>query len=188
MDEAWTTAGRDGVSSTSPTEPDIARVPVMIDSVEVGRDRGRAQVRAGQERVNSISLKEGEENFLRQARLLRPLRCGRRGHGVLTKKGQADTYQRKSRNLRRAYKLLVDTVGFPPKTSSSTPMFALATGPKSTQQLRRRLYRGGALDSPEPARRRTSGGISNMSFSFRGNDHVREAMHTVFLYHAIGPG
>jgi len=133
-------------------------------------------------------MKEGEENFIRQARLLR-----RHGAAAVVmafdEKGQADTYQRKIEICERAYKLLVDTVGFPPEDIIFDPnVFALATGLEEHNNY--------GVDFIEAVRwikqnlpgAKTSGGISNMSFSFRGNDHVREALHTVFLYHAIKAG
>jgi 5-methyltetrahydrofolate--homocysteine methyltransferase len=138
--------------------------------------------------VNSISLKEGEASFLAQAKKLK-----RYGAAAVVmafdEKGQADTYQRKIEICERAYKLLVNTVGFPPEDIIFDPnVFALATGLEEHNNY--------GVDFIESVRwikqnlpgAKTSGGISNMSFSFRGNDHVREALHTVFLYHAIKAG
>ena len=170
------------------TEPDISRVPVMIDSSKWEVIEAGLKCVQGKSVVNSISMKEGEENFIKQARLLR-----RHGAAAVVmafdEKGQADTYQRKIEICERAYKLLVDTVGFPPEDIIFDPnVFALATGLEEHNNY--------GVDFIEAVRwiklnlpgAKTSGGISNMSFSFRGNDHVREAMHTVFLYHAIKAG
>jgi 5-methyltetrahydrofolate--homocysteine methyltransferase len=170
------------------TEPDISRVPVMIDSSKWDVIEAGLKCVQGKSVVNSISLKEGEENFLRQARLLR-----RYGAAAVVmafdEKGQADTYQRKTEICARAYQLLVETVGFPAEDIIFDPnVFALATGLEEHNNY--------GVDFIEAVRwihqnlpgAKTSGGISNMSFSFRGNDHVREAMHTVFLYHAIRAG
>ena len=170
------------------TEPDISRVPVMIDSSKWEVIEAGLKCVQGKSVVNSISMKEGEENFIRQARVLR-----RYGAAAVVmafdEKGQADTYQRKIEICERAYKLLVDTVGFPPEDIIFDPnVFALATGLEEHNNY--------GVDFIEAVRwikqnlpgAKTSGGISNMSFSFRGNDHVREALHTVFLYHAIKAG
>ena len=170
------------------TEPDISRVPVMIDSSKWDVIEAGLKCVQGKSVVNSISMKEGEENFIKQARLLR-----RHGAAAVVmafdERGQADTYQRKIEICERAYKLLVDTVGFPPEDIIFDPnVFALATGLEEHNNY--------GVDFIEAVRwiklnlpgAKTSGGISNMSFSFRGNDHVREAMHTVFLYHAIKAG
>jgi 5-methyltetrahydrofolate--homocysteine methyltransferase len=170
------------------TEPDISRVPVMIDSSKWEVIEAGLKCVQGKSVVNSISMKEGEENFITQARLLR-----RHGAAAVVmafdEKGQADTYQRKIEICERAYKLLVETVGFPPEDIIFDPnVFALATGLEEHNNY--------GVDFIEAVRwikqnlpgAKTSGGISNMSFSFRGNDHVREALHTVFLYHAIKAG
>ncbi len=170
------------------TEPDISRVPVMIDSSKWEVIEAGLKCVQGKSIVNSISLKEGEESFLKYARLLR-----RHGAAAVVmafdEKGQADTYQRKIEICERAYKILVETVGFPPEDIIFDPnVFALATGLEEHNNY--------GVDFIEAVRwiklnlpgAKTSGGISNMSFSFRGNDHVREAMHTVFLYHAIKAG
>jgi len=170
------------------TEPDISRVPVMIDSSKWEVIEAGLKCVQGKSIVNSISLKEGEESFLKYARLLR-----RHGAAAVVmafdEKGQADTYQRKIEICERAYKILVETVGFPPEDIIFDPnVFALATGLEEHNNY--------GVDFIEAVRwikqnlpgAKTSGGISNMSFSFRGNDLVREAMHTVFLYHAIKAG
>ncbi|MBL8308786.1 MAG: methionine synthase [Burkholderiales bacterium] len=170
------------------TEPDISRVPVMIDSSKWEVIEAGLKCVQGKSVVNSISLKEGEDNFIRQARLLR-----RYGAAAVVmafdETGQADTYQRKIAICQRAYRLLVDGVGFPAEDIIFDPnVFALATGLEEHNNY--------GVDFIEAVRwihqhlpgAKTSGGISNMSFSFRGNDHVREALHTVFLYHAIKAG
>ncbi len=170
------------------SEPDIARVPVMVDSskweiIEAGLKRLQ-----GKGIVNSISLKEGEENFLRQARLIR-----RYGAAAVVmafdEEGQADTFERKVEICTRSYKLLTEQVGFPPEDIIFDPnIFAVATGIEehnnygvdfieATREIKQTLPH--AL---------VSGGVSNVSFSFRGNNPVREAIHSVFLYHAIRAG
>ncbi|MDF3607445.1 methionine synthase [Paracoccus sp. DMF-8] len=170
------------------SEPDIARVPVMIDSskwevIEVG-----LKCVQGKPVVNSISLKEGEEQFLHHARL-----CRRYGAAVVVmafdEVGQADTENRKVEICARAYDILVNQVGFPPEDIIFDPnIFAVATGIEEHNNY--------GLDFIGATRRITqqlphvhvSGGVSNLSFSFRGNEPVREAMHAVFLYHAIQAG
>lgn len=170
------------------SEPDIARVPVMIDSSKWSVIEAGLKCVQGKCIVNSISLKEGEEEFLRQARL-----AHRYGAAVVVmafdEQGQADTFERKVGICKRSYDVLVEKVGFPPEDIIFDPnIFAIATGIEehnnyavdfieATQWIRHHL--SGA---------KVSGGVSNVSFSFRGNDHVREAIHTVFLYHAIKAG
>ena len=170
------------------SEPDIARAPVMVDSskfriIEAGLKRLQ-----GKSLVNSISMKEGEEEFLRQARLVRAY-----GAAVVVmafdEQGQADTFERKVSICARAYKLLTEKAGFPPEDIVFDPnIFAVATGIEE--------HNGYGVAFIEAARRiraelphvHISGGVSNLSFSFRGNEPVREAMHAVFLYHAIQAG
>ena len=170
------------------SEPDIARVPIMIDSSKWEVIEAGLKCVQGKSIVNSISMKEGEDEFLRQARL-----CRRYGAAVIVmafdEKGQADTFARKTEICARAYKLLTQTVGFPAEDIIFDPnIFAIATGIEehdhyavdyieATQWIRQNLP--GA---------KVSGGVSNVSFSFRGNDPAREAIHTVFLYHAIRAG
>ncbi|HVJ75978.1 MAG TPA: methionine synthase [Casimicrobiaceae bacterium] len=169
-------------------EPDIARVPVMIDSSKWEVIEAGLKCVQGKPIVNSISLKEGEDAFMRHARLVR-----RYGAAAVVmafdEQGQADSYERRIAVCRRAYDLLVGRVGFPPDDIVFDPnVFAVATGIeehanyaidfiRATRWIREHLP--GAL---------VSGGISNVSFSFRGNDPVREAIHTVFLFHAIRAG
>jgi 5-methyltetrahydrofolate--homocysteine methyltransferase len=170
------------------SEPDIARVPVMIDSSKWDVIEAGLKCVQGKPIVNSISLKEGEAEFLRQAALVR-----RYGAAVVVmafdEKGQADTLERKTSIARRCYDLLVDRVGFPPEDIVIDPnVFAIATGIEEHDNY--------AVDFIEATRwirthlphAKVSGGISNVSFSFRGNEPVREAIHTVFLLHAIRAG
>ena len=170
------------------SEPDIARVPIMIDSSKWSVIEAGLKCVQGKAIVNSISMKEGEEEFLRQARL-----CRRYGAAVIVmafdEKGQADTYARKIEICERAYRLLVDKVDFDPQDIIFDPnIFAIATGIEEHNNY--------AVDFIEATRwihqnlpgAKISGGVSNVSFSFRGNDPAREAIHTVFLYHAIQAG
>jgi 5-methyltetrahydrofolate--homocysteine methyltransferase len=169
-------------------EPDIARVPVMIDSSKWSVIEAGLKCVQGKPIVNSISMKEGEAEFLRQARLARKY-----GAAVVVmafdEKGQADTLARRTEVCARAYRLLTETVGMPPEDIVFDPnIFAVATG------LEEHATYG--IDYIEAVRwirqnlphAKVSGGVSNFSFSFRGNDPVREAMHTAFLYHAIRAG
>jgi len=169
-------------------EPDIARVPVMIDSSKWSVIEAGLQCIQGKGVVNSISMKEGVDEFKRQARLIK-----RYGAATVVmafdELGQADTYQRKVQICERAYRILVDEVGFPPEDIIFDPnIFAIATGIEEHDNY--------AVDFIEATRwikqhlpgAKVSGGVSNVSFSFRGNDPVREAIHTVFLYHAIQAG
>jgi 5-methyltetrahydrofolate--homocysteine methyltransferase len=170
------------------SEPDISRVPVMIDSskwsvIEEGLKRVQ-----GKPVVNSISLKEGEEEFVRQARLLR-----RYGAAVIVmafdERGQADTKERKVAICARAYEILTEKVGFPPEDIIIDPnVFAIATGIEEHDNYGIDFIEAVREISASLPYARTSGGISNVSFSFRGNDAVREAIHAVFLYHAIDAG
>ncbi|MCE8038128.1 methionine synthase [Halomonas sp. MCCC 1A11062] len=169
-------------------EPDIARVPIMIDSSKWEIIEAGLKCVQGKAVVNSISLKEGEEAFLEQATL-----CRRYGAAVVVmafdETGQADTFARKTEICQRAYELLVERVGFPPEDIIFDPnIFAIATGIEEHDNY--------AVDFIEATRwirehlphAMVSGGVSNVSFSFRGNDPVREAIHSVFLYHAIRAG
>ncbi len=170
------------------TEPDIARVPVMIDSSKWEVIEAGLKCVQGKPIVNSISLKEGEAEFLRQAKLVR-----RYGAAVIVmcfdEKGQADTLARKCEIARRCYELLVREVRFPPEDIVIDPnVFAIATGIEEHNN-----YAVDFIDATRWIRQhlpfaKVSGGISNVSFSFRGNEPVREAIHTVFLYHAIRAG
>jgi 5-methyltetrahydrofolate--homocysteine methyltransferase len=170
------------------SEPDIARVPIMIDSSKWSVIEAGLRCIQGKGIVNSISMKEGVDAFKQQAKLLK-----RYGAAAVVmafdEKGQADTYQRKVEICERAYRVLVDEVGFPPEDIIFDPnIFAIATGIEEHNNY--------AVDFIEATRwikanlpgAKVSGGVSNVSFSFRGNDPVREAIHTVFLYHAIQAG
>jgi 5-methyltetrahydrofolate--homocysteine methyltransferase len=170
------------------SEPDIARIPIMIDSSKFEIIQAGIQCVQGKCIVNSISLKEGEEKFIQQAHICRDF-----GAAVVVmafdEQGQADTKQRKIDICERAYKILTETVGFPPEDIIFDPnIFAVATGIEEHNNY--------AVDFIEATREikqkmplaKVSGGVSNVSFSFRGNDHVREAIHSVFLFHAIRAG
>ncbi|WP_341908790.1 methionine synthase [Polaromonas sp. YR568] len=170
------------------SEPDIARVPIMIDSSKWSVIEAGLRCIQGKGIVNSISMKEGVDTFKQQAKLLK-----RYGAAAVVmafdEQGQADTYQRKVEICERAYRVLVDEVGFPPEDIIFDPnIFAIATGIEEHNNY--------AVDFIEATRwikqnlpgAKVSGGVSNVSFSFRGNDPVREAIHTVFLYHAIQAG
>jgi 5-methyltetrahydrofolate--homocysteine methyltransferase len=169
-------------------EPDIARVPVMVDSSKFSVIEAGLKCLQGKPVVNSISLKEGEETFIAHAKTVR-----RHGAAVVVmafdEQGQADTFERKTQISKRAYDILVNKVGLPPQDIIFDPnIFAIATGLdehndygvafiEATRWIRQNLP--GA---------HVSGGVSNLSFAFRGNEPVREAMHSVFLYHAIKAG
>ena len=172
----------------SASEPDIARVPVMVDSSKWEILEAGLKCIQGKGIVNSISMKEGEEKFLEQARL-----CRRYGAAVIVmafdEEGQADTKERKVEICTRAYKLLTEEVGFSPEDIIFDPnIFAVATGIEEHNNY--------GIDFIEATREikqtlphaLVSGGVSNVSFSFRGNNPVREAIHSVFLYHAIQAG
>ena len=170
------------------SEPDISRVPVMIDSSKWSVIEAGLRCVQGKGVVNSISMKEGVAEFKRQASLVR-----RYGAAAVVmafdEQGQADTFARKIAICERAYRILVDEVGFPPEDIIFDPnIFAIATGIEEHNNY--------AVDFIEATRwikqnlpgAKVSGGVSNVSFSFRGNDPVREAIHTVFLFHAIAAG
>jgi 5-methyltetrahydrofolate--homocysteine methyltransferase len=169
-------------------EPDIARIPVMVDSSKFSVIEAGLKCLQGKGIVNSISLKEGEAEFLRQARLVR-----RYGAAVVVmafdEQGQADTLERKVEICSRAYALLTGTIGFPPEDIIFDPnVFAIATGIEEHNG-----YAVAFIEATRELKRRfplshVSGGVSNVSFSFRGNEPVRQAIHVVFLYHAIRAG
>src|ERR1700742_4905675 len=169
-------------------EPDIARVPVMVDSSKFAVIEAGLKCVQGKPVVNSISMKEGEEKFVHEAKIAR-----RHGAAVVVmafdEKGQADTFARKTEICKRAYDILVNQVDFPPEDIIFDPnIFAIATGIEEHNNY--------GVDFIEATRwiranlpgAHISGGVSNLSFSFRGNEPVREAMHSVFLYHAIKAG
>ena len=170
------------------SEPDIARVPVMIDSSKWSVIEAGLKCAQGKCIVNSISMKEGEAPFIEQAKLAR-----RYGAAVIVmafdEQGQADTFERKTAICERSYRLLVDTVGFPPEDIVFDPnVFAIATGIEEHNNYAVDFIEATRWIKQHLPRAKVSGGVSNVSFSFRGNDHVREAIHTVFLYHAIRAG
>jgi 5-methyltetrahydrofolate--homocysteine methyltransferase len=169
-------------------EPDIARVPVMIDSSKWSVIEAGLKCVQGKSIVNSISLKEGEEAFLTSARL-----CLRYGAAVVVmafdEKGQADTIQRKVEISQRAYGILTEKLGFPPEDIIFDPnIFAVATGIEEHNRYSLDFIEATAAIKQSMPAVHVSGGVSNVSFSFRGNEPVREAMHSVFLYHAIRAG
>jgi len=170
------------------SEPDIAKIPIMIDSSKFEIIEAGLKCVQGKCIVNSISMKEGEAKFIEQAII-----CQSYGASVIVmafdEKGQADTKERKVNICHRAYKILTEQVGFEPQDIIFDPnIFAVATGLEEHNNY--------GVDFIEATREikqlmpltKVSGGVSNLSFSFRGNDHVREAMHSVFLYHAIKAG
>ena len=169
-------------------EPDIARIPVMVDSSKFSVIEAGLKCLQGKGIVNSISMKEGEAEFLRQARLVR-----RYGAAVVVmafdEQGQADTRDRKVEICSRAYRLLTETIGFPPEDIIFDPnVFAIATGIEEHDR-----YAVDFIEATRELKQRfplshVSGGVSNVSFSFRGNEPVRQAIHVVFLYHAIRAG
>ncbi|WP_257166313.1 methionine synthase [Bradyrhizobium sp. SRS-191] len=169
-------------------EPDIARVPVMVDSSKFHVIEAGLKCVQGKPVVNSISLKEGEEKFIHEAKIAR-----RHGAAVVVmafdETGQADTYQRKTEICARAYKILVETVGFPPEDIIFDPnIFAIATGLEEHNNYGVDFIEATRWIRQNLPHAHISGGVSNLSFSFRGNEPVREAMHSVFLYHAIKAG
>jgi len=170
------------------SEPDIARVPIMIDSSKWSVIEAGLKCVQGKAIVNSISMKEGEEEFLRQATL-----CRRYGAAVIVmafdEKGQADTFERKTEICQRAYNLLVSKIGFPPEDIIFDPnIFAIATGIDEHNNYAVDFINATRWIRDHLPHAKISGGVSNVSFSFRGNDPAREAIHTVFLYHAIQAG
>jgi 5-methyltetrahydrofolate--homocysteine methyltransferase len=170
------------------SEPDIARVPVMIDSSKWEVIEAGLRCLQGKAIVNSISLKEGEEVFRAHARAIR-----RMGAAAVVmafdEKGQADTYERKIEVCQRAYRILVDEVGFNPHDIIFDPnVLAVATGIEAHDNYAVDFIRATGWIRQNLPGAHVSGGVSNLSFSFRGNNYIREAMHAVFLYHAIAQG
>jgi len=169
-------------------EPDIARVPVMVDSSKFEVIEAGLQCLQGKGVVNSISLKEGEEKFIAEAKKVR-----RYGAAVVVmafdEKGQADTLARKVEISRRAYRILTKEVGFPPEDIIfDQNIFAVATGIEEHDNYGVDFIEATRQIKSQLPHVHVSGGVSNLSFSFRGNEPVREAMHSVFLYHAIAAG
>jgi len=170
------------------SEPDISKVPVMIDSSKWAIIEAGLQCVQGKGVVNSISLKEGEENFIRQAKLIRK-------YGAATvvmafdEDGQADTFERKTKICERSYKILTETCGFPPEDIIFDPnIFAIATGIEEHNNYAVDFIEATGWIKKHLPHAMISGGVSNVSFSFRGNNPVREAIHSVFLYYAIKQG
>lgn len=170
------------------SEPDIARVPVMIDSSKWSVIEAGLKCVQGKSVVNSISMKEGEKSFIEQAKLAR-----RYGAAVVVmafdETGQADTIERKVEICTRAYKILTEQVGFPPQDIIFDPnIFAVATGIEEHNEYGIAFIEATRQIKATLPHASVSGGVSNISFSFRGNDTVREAIHSAFLYHAINAG
>lgn len=170
------------------SEPDIARVPVMVDSSKWEVIEAGLRCIQGKGIVNSISMKEGVDKFKHEAKLVK-----RYGAAAVVmafdEKGQADTYERKIEICERAYRILVDEVGFPPEDIIFDPnIFAIATGIEEHDNYAVDFINAVRWIKENLPGAKVSGGVSNVSFSFRGNDPVREAIHTVFLYHAIKAG
>lgn len=169
-------------------EPDIARVPVMIDSSKWEIIEAGLKVIQGKGVVNSISLKEGEETFIHHAKLIK-----RYGAAVIVmafdENGQADNYERRIEICKRSYDILVDKVGFPAEDIIFDPnIFPVATGMEEHKLNALDFFKATKWIRENLPHANISGGVSNVSFSFRGNDKVREAMHSAFLYHAIQNG
>ncbi len=170
------------------SEPDIARVPVMVDSSKWEVIEAGLRCIQGKGIVNSISMKEGVDKFKHEAKLVK-----RYGAAAVVmafdEKGQADTYARKIEICERAYRVLVDEVGFPPEDIIFDPnIFAIATGIEEHDNYAVDFINAVRWIKENLPGAKVSGGVSNVSFSFRGNDPMREAIHTVFLYHAIQAG
>ena len=170
------------------SEPDIARVPVMIDSSKWSVIEAGLKCVQGKAVINSISMKEGEGPFIEQATLAR-----RYGAAVIVmafdEQGQADTFARKTEICRRSYEVLTQKVGFAPEDIIFDPnIFAIATGIEEHNNYAVEFIEATRWIKDNLPHAKVSGGVSNVSFSFRGNDHVREAIHTVFLFHAIRAG
>ena len=170
------------------SEPDISKVPVMIDSSKWSvLETGLKNIQ-GKGIVNSISLKEGEEEFIRQAKIIKKY-----GAAVIVmafdEKGQADTYDRKVEICSRAYKILTDVVGMNGQDIIFDPnIFAVATGIEEHNEYGKSFIEAARTIKEKMPEVHISGGVSNLSFSFRGNDAIRESMHSIFLYHAIKAG
>jgi 5-methyltetrahydrofolate--homocysteine methyltransferase len=170
------------------SEPDIAKIPIMIDSSKFEIIEAGLKCVQGKCIVNSISMKEGEEKFIQQAEL-----CKMYGAAVIVmafdEKGQADTLKRRVDICEKAYKILTEQVGFDPQDIIFDPnIFAIATGLEEHNNYGVDYIEATKIIKQKMPLAKISGGVSNLSFSFRGNDHVREAMHAVFLYHAIKAG
>ncbi|MGE0143053.1 MAG: methionine synthase [Planctomycetota bacterium] len=170
------------------TEPEVARIPIMIDSSKWSVLEAGLECVQGKAVVNSLSLKEGESDFLAKAKIVRD-----HGAGLVVmafdEKGQAETFERKVEICRRAYGLLTERLDFPPQDIIFDPnILAIATGIEEHARFGLAFIEATRAIKAACPKARISGGVSNLSFAFRGNDLVREAMHTVFLYHAIRAG
>ncbi|MBK9402734.1 MAG: methionine synthase [Bacteroidetes bacterium] len=170
------------------SEPDISKLPIMIDSSKFFVIEAGLKCTQGKSIVNSISMKEGEAEFLRQANIIRKY-----GAAVIVmafdEDGQADTFQRRIDICARAYKLLTEKINFPPQDIIFDPnIFPVATGMDEHRRNALDFFEATAWIKKNLPYAKVSGGVSNVSFSFRGNDHVREAIHAAFLYHAIKAG
>ena len=170
------------------SEPDISRIPIMIDSSKWSVIEAGLQCVQGKGIVNSISLKEGEEPFIKQATLVK-----RYGAGVVVmafdERGQAESMDQKVKICQRAYQILTEVVGYPPEDIIFDPnIFAVATGIEAHNEYAQAFIEATRLIKAKLPCIKVSGGVSNLSFSFRGNDPLREAMHSVFLYYAIQAG
>ncbi|MEN7548031.1 methionine synthase [Rapidithrix thailandica] len=170
------------------SEPEISKVPIMIDSSKWPIIEAGLKVVQGKPVVNSISLKSGEEEFIHQARLIRKY-----GASVIVmafdEQGQADTYERRIEICKRSYDILVNEVNFPPEDIIFDPnIFPVATGMEEHRQNALDFFKATRWIKENLPKAHISGGVSNVSFSFRGNNTVREAMHSAFLYHAIKEG
>ena len=169
-------------------EPDIARIPIMIDSSKFAIIEAGLKCVQGKCIVNSISMKEGEQKFIQQA-----ITCKSYGAAVIVmafdENGQADTLEKKVNISERAYKILTEQVGFDPEDIIFDPnIFAIATGIEEHNNYAVDFIEATRIIKQKMPLTKVSGGVSNVSFSFRGNDTVREAMHAVFLFHAIHAG
>ncbi len=170
------------------SEPDISKVPIMIDSSKFYVLEAGLKCLQGKGIVNSISMKEGEKEFIRQAGIVKKF-----GAAVIVmafdEQGQADTYERRISICERAYKILTEKVKFPPQDIIFDPnIFPVATGMEEHRKNALNYFRAVKWIKENLPHAKVSGGVSNVSFSFRGNDHVREAIHSAFLYHAIKNG
>ncbi|KPZ52038.1 Methionine synthase [Pseudoalteromonas sp. P1-13-1a] len=170
------------------SEPDISKVPIMVDSSKWDVIEAGLKCIQGKAIVNSISLKEGEEPFKRQAKIIKRFGAAAVVMAFDTE-GQADTADRKYEICERSYKILVDEIGFPPEDIIFDPnIFAVATGIEEHDNYAVEFIEGTRRIKQNLPHCKVSGGVSNVSFSFRGNNPVREAIHSVFLYHAIKAG
>ena len=170
------------------SEPEISRIPIMIDSSKWEIIEAGLKCLQGKGIVNSISLKEGEENFIAQARKIK-----RYGAATIVmafdEDGQADSYQRRIEICERSYRVLIDKVKFPAQDIIFDPnIFPVATGIEEHNNNAVDFFKATKWIKDNLPGAKVSGGVSNVSFSFRGNNPVREAMHSAFLYHAIGEG